>query len=175
MGSIAAVPAAMTVQEKGRLMTSGHLVHALACMEGILPNHLRDAADASVHPPGLMQPGEDSGFLLTSSLMPVTYTLHCRGWDIFGWLRQEAYTGQAHYATENGEAGSAADDVREHWVRRQVRHHLTPPLQLSHSGFSPRVVSLHVLHWPLHALQHSLRHSLQNRQEIASIHLLHVG
>ena len=61
-------------------------------------------------------------------VMPVTCTLPCRGWNMLGWLRQEAYTGQAHYATENGEAGSAADDVREHWVRRQVRHHLTPSL-----------------------------------------------
>ncbi|CAL5224585.1 g7292 [Coccomyxa viridis] len=43
-----------------------------------------------------------------------------RGWNMFRWQRPAAYTGTARYATENGEAGSAADDVREHWTRRQA-------------------------------------------------------
>ncbi len=85
--------------------------------------------------------------------MPVTCTLHCRGWDLLGLLRQEAYTGPAHYATENGEAGSAADDVREHWARRQVR--CQHPSLATTSCWSPCVVFLHVVHWPLHATQHS--------------------
>ena len=92
-------------------------MHVPACMEGFfarLPD-TGGAADAAVHPVSLLQPES------SLSLMPVTGTLHCRGWDVLGWLRQEAYTGPAHYATENGEAGSAADDVREHWARRQVR------------------------------------------------------
>jgi len=43
-----------------------------------------------------------------------------RGWDVLGWLRRDPYAGTARYATANGVAGSAADDVREHWTRRHV-------------------------------------------------------
>lgn len=46
--------------------------------------------------------------------------LRGRGWELFGQLRRAPYSGAARYATENGEAGSAADNVREHWARRQV-------------------------------------------------------
>jgi hypothetical protein len=44
----------------------------------------------------------------------------CRGWGPLWRLRQRPYSGAARFATENGEAGSAADAVREHWARQNV-------------------------------------------------------
>ncbi len=65
---------------------------------------------------------------------------------MFRWSRPAAYAGTARYATENGEAGSAADDVREHWTRRQVSNSRSTPALAQPLGFSAiRGVAFYIL------------------------------